>query len=60
MSEWQNCTDCGDEREFERLECVDGHGPDCPERICLMCGYVVLIGPIPLPQETLVIPRVAA
>jgi hypothetical protein len=60
VSEWRYCTDCGDEREFERLECVDGHGADCPERICVGCGYVALAGPIPLPQEIMVIGQVAA
>ncbi|MFI0349265.1 hypothetical protein [Actinomadura sp. 9N407] len=38
------CSTCGDEREFERPPCQDGHGPDCPERACVECGSAVLTG----------------
>lgn len=60
MSEWRYCIDCGDEGEFQRLECVDGHGVDCPERVCLRCGDVVLVGPVPLRPDLVIMPRVAA
>ncbi|MCP2336022.1 hypothetical protein [Actinomadura rupiterrae] len=39
------CSTCGDERRFERTPCLDGHGPDCPERACVECGAAVLVGP---------------
>lgn len=38
------CSTCGDEREFERPPCQDGHGPDCPELACVECGSAVLTG----------------
>jgi hypothetical protein len=38
------CSTCGDEREFEQPPCADGHGPDCPERACTVCGTAVLVG----------------
>jgi hypothetical protein len=38
------CSTCGDDRLFERPPCRDGHGADCPERVCTGCGAAVLIG----------------
>ncbi|MEW2357777.1 hypothetical protein [Spirillospora sp. NPDC029432] len=38
------CSTCGDERDFERPPCQDGHGPDCPELACVDCGSAVLTG----------------
>ncbi|MBE1537612.1 hypothetical protein [Actinomadura algeriensis] len=29
---------------FEQPPCPDGHGPDCPERVCVECGAAVLLG----------------
>lgn len=44
------CSTCGDERLFEQPPCQDGHGADCPERICTDCGTAMLIGlPVPSP-----------
>jgi len=40
------CPECADERPFERPECLDGHGADCPERACVECGTAILIGPL--------------
>ena len=37
------CSDCGDVEAFEQPPCVDGHGADCPEWLCLTCGAAVLI-----------------
>ncbi|XVQ08813.1 hypothetical protein ACQP1W_40645 [Spirillospora sp. CA-255316] len=44
------CSTCGDEREFERPPCPDGHGADCPERACTACGSAVLVEP-PMPGD---------
>lgn len=38
------CSVCATARAFELLPCSDGHGSDCPELICVECGYVVIVG----------------
>ncbi|GLW64150.1 hypothetical protein Arub01_23940 [Actinomadura rubrobrunea] len=38
------CSTCGDERLFEQPPCPDGHGADCPERVCTECGAALLVG----------------
>jgi hypothetical protein len=43
------CAGCRDEREFEQPPCGDGHGRDCPELICTMCGEA-LLGPSAFPD----------
>ncbi|GAA0213078.1 hypothetical protein GCM10009527_006260 [Actinomadura nitritigenes] len=40
-----HCSTCGDEREFEQPPCPDGHGAECPERVCVECGAAVLVDP---------------
>lgn len=39
------CPDCASDAGFDRPECVDGHGSECPERACRACGAALLIGP---------------
>ena len=49
----RHCSSCGEEREFEAPPCDDGHGCDCPELVCLVCGEALvtdtppLISPLP-------------
>lgn len=38
------CTTCEDDVAFEQPGCMDGHGGDCPEWVCVQCGDAVLIG----------------
>ncbi len=38
------CSLCGGARTFEQVPCDDGHGADCPELLCVDCGYVVVVG----------------
>lgn len=38
------CSVCAAEVGFERAPCGDGHGVDCPERVCLACSSVVVVG----------------
>ncbi len=38
------CSLCGGARTFEQVPCDDGHGVDCPELLCVDCGYVVVVG----------------
>ncbi|HEY3504550.1 MAG TPA: hypothetical protein VGN37_17430 [Actinocatenispora sp.] len=45
MEEIAYCSDCRAERIFERPDCPDGHGADCPERCCTHCGAAVLLDP---------------
>jgi hypothetical protein len=40
-----HCSTCGDERVFEQPPCPDGHGAECPERVCVECGAAVLVDP---------------
>ncbi|WP_202125267.1 hypothetical protein [Actinomadura physcomitrii] len=30
---------------FEQPPCPDGHGAECPERVCVECGAAVLVDP---------------
>ena len=46
------CPECCDERTFEQPldsigECEDGHGLDCPEWLCVECGYAMLLATYP-------------
>ena len=43
---WFYCPECVQERQFERPECLDGHGADCPERACVACGTALLVAPL--------------
>ena len=43
------CTGCRAVREFEQPPCGDGHGRDCPELSCTMCGEA-LLGPSAFPE----------
>jgi hypothetical protein len=44
MTTYRWCGSCGEETVFEPPPCVDGHGPDCPELLCVDCGLAVVIG----------------
>ncbi|MEP6464176.1 MAG: hypothetical protein ABJC62_12340 [Frankiaceae bacterium] len=47
------CSGCRDECAFERPPCADDHGGDCPEWICVECGFAVLVGDV-LPDPVVV------
>jgi hypothetical protein len=38
------CTDCGDVRVFVTPPCEDGHGDDCPDLCCTVCGLALTRG----------------
>ncbi len=38
------CPECAGLQACEQPPCRDGHGTDCPERLCLSCGTGLLIG----------------
>jgi len=35
------CMICGDEKDFERPPCKDGHDEDCPDLVCVECGWAI-------------------
>jgi hypothetical protein len=39
------CTTCRAEARFEQPDCLDdhGHGVDCPEWACVVCGEAVVV-----------------
>ena len=45
------CTICRGDMAFEQPDCVDAHGVDCPEWVCVECGDAVLVGFV-LPART--------
>jgi hypothetical protein len=46
-----HCPECAAVKEFEQPPCLDGHGADCPEWLCLTCGTALLVGAPVEPQE---------
>jgi hypothetical protein len=45
--EYLHCPICQQECLVETPPCPDGHGADCPERLCTQCGYVLAVAPAP-------------
>ncbi len=43
-----DCSLCGTAMPFETPGCADGHGDDCPDRVCVGCGTVLVVGLVPL------------
>ena len=59
------CPECCDERTFEQPPCEDGHDDNCPEWLCIECGYGMLLATypevdLPAPRPVLVSDRSAA
>ncbi|MFP5347571.1 MAG: hypothetical protein ACLGIA_11150 [Actinomycetes bacterium] len=44
-----DCSTCGEPMPFETLPCADGHDEDCPDRVCVGCGAVLVAWVAPLP-----------
>jgi hypothetical protein len=38
------CSICLADVGFEQPDCLDDHGLDCPEWVCVQCGDAVLVG----------------
>ena len=47
-----DCPTCARPRPFEQPPCADGHGSECPERVCMSCGTALLVGSLPGPDQT--------
>jgi hypothetical protein len=45
------CPECQDERQFEKPWCLDGHGAECPELVCTVCGFASLTGIFPIDER---------
>ncbi|HEX2772472.1 MAG TPA: hypothetical protein VHN18_08600 [Micromonosporaceae bacterium] len=43
-SRYLHCAACRAERRFEIPPCPDGHGADCAELVCTVCGSAILAG----------------
>jgi hypothetical protein len=48
--EYLHCPICRQESLVETPPCPDGHGDDCPERLCTACGSVLSIAPALAPR----------
>lgn len=49
------CAGCAADVSLERPECLDGHGDDCPEWVCVECGDAFVVGffgVAPAPDES--------
>ena len=38
------CTTCRGDVAFEQPECLDGHGGDCAEWVCVQCAEAFVVG----------------
>ena len=43
------CSTCATESAFEQPDCRDGHGADCPELVCVLCGDALFVDLLPRP-----------
>lgn len=46
------CPTCARQQPVEAPPCTDGHGPECPERVCTVCAGALLVAPAPLEAVT--------
>ena len=51
-----DCPLCGSDQPAEAPECLDGHGADCPDRLCVKCGTAVFVNPdVAHPDQTVAV-----
>lgn len=41
---YRDCPTCQQLRAFEQPPCIDEHGGECPEWLCIDCGFALLVG----------------
>ena len=41
-----DCPACGCPGMLVAPDCTDGHGADCPDRVCLRCGAALFVDPV--------------
>ena len=39
-----DCPVCGHENVLVAPDCTEGHGADCPDRLCVDCGTALFVG----------------
>jgi hypothetical protein len=44
------CPECRTEEEFVQPPCEDGHGEECPDWLCPVCGTGLVDGTLPRPE----------
>jgi hypothetical protein len=52
-----DCPSCGTVQPADRPDCADGHGSDCPDRICSVCLTAVFVDPRLVARATRRTPR---
>jgi hypothetical protein len=50
-----HCDDCGDVRLFVAPPCEDGHGADCPDLCCTVCGLALTRGVLLLVDDVVLV-----
>jgi hypothetical protein len=53
------CAICQEERLHIGHGCTDGHEADCPERLCVECGFAVIVSDVLVDEVRLVHASVA-
>jgi hypothetical protein len=46
LTEEAECPVCAKSVPVEAPVCLDGHGRDCPERLCTLCGSALIVHPL--------------
>lgn len=41
----EDCPLCGHAGALVAPECAEGHGADCPDRVCVDCGTALFVDP---------------
>lgn len=44
------CSVCQEDRLHVGHGCTDGHGADCPELLCVECGFAVIVSAVYAPE----------
>ena len=47
----QDCPLCGHPGALVTPDCAEGHGADCPDRLCLDCGSALFLDPAAGPAQ---------
>jgi hypothetical protein len=42
----EDCPVCGRTDTLVAPDCTEGHGTDCPDRVCLGCGTALFVDPM--------------
>lgn len=42
----EDCPVCGRASTLVAPECTEGHGADCPDRVCVSCGTALFVDPV--------------